>query len=157
MVVLINNGSASASEIVAGALQDHARATIVGMTSFGKGSVQSIIPLGAERGAIRLTTARYYTPSGRSIQALGIDPDIDIAPVRLTDEELARIKRWSEADLPHALSAEGEGETEPERPKPTAPDEMPPEGYKGEDFQLERALKMLQEGKLSAVAVRKPG
>jgi carboxyl-terminal processing protease len=81
MVVLINGGSASASEIVAGALQDHKRATIIGTRSFGKGSVQTIIPLGAN-GAIRLTTARYYTPSNRSIQAKGIDPDI------VVDEEL---------------------------------------------------------------------
>ena len=77
MVVLINGGSASASEIVAGALQDHKRATLIGTRSFGKGSVQTIIPLGAS-GALRLTTARYYTPSGRSIQAKGIEPDIVI-------------------------------------------------------------------------------
>ena len=79
--MLINGGSASASEIVAGALQDHKRATVIGTRSFGKGSVQTIIPLGSN-GAIRLTTARYYTPSNRSIQAKGIDPDI------LVEEEL---------------------------------------------------------------------
>jgi len=78
VIVLINGGSASASEIVAGALQDHKRATILGTRSFGKGSVQTIIPLGQNNGALRLTTARYYTPSGRSIQAKGIDPDIQV-------------------------------------------------------------------------------
>ena len=78
LVVLINGGSASASEIVAGALHDHKRATLVGTRSFGKGSVQTIIPLGSGNGALRLTTARYYTPSGRSIQAQGIAPDIEV-------------------------------------------------------------------------------
>lgn len=96
MVVLINGGSASASEIVAGALQDHQRAVIMGTTSFGKGSVQSVLPLGEDQG-LKLTTARYYTPSGRSIQALGIEPDIVIERGSLsTTGNNARIK---EADL----------------------------------------------------------
>jgi carboxyl-terminal processing protease len=106
LIVLINGGSASASEIVAGALQDHKRATLVGTRSFGKGSVQTIIPLGAGNGALRLTTARYYTPSGRTIQAKGIVPDIEVLQ-DVPDELKARTDSKGEASLPGHLKAEG--------------------------------------------------
>jgi carboxyl-terminal processing protease len=110
IIVLINGGSASASEIVAGALQDHKRATIVGTRSFGKGSVQTIIPLGSGNGALRLTTARYFTPSGTSIQAKGIKPDIEV--LQDVPEELkARTDTKGEASLRHHLKAEGDEET----------------------------------------------
>ena len=100
IIVLINGGSASASEIVAGALQDHKRAVILGTKSFGKGSVQSVIPLG-ENGAMRLTTARYYTPSGRSIQALGVVPDIIV-------EQLPRLNKEKEEDEPSTRVTEAD-------------------------------------------------
>jgi len=107
IIVLINGGSASASEIVAGALQDHKRATLVGTRSFGKGSVQTIMPLGADNGALRLTTARYFTPSGRSIQAKGIEPDIKLLQEMPSDSK-ARIENESEASLRgHLKAAEG--------------------------------------------------
>jgi C-terminal processing protease CtpA/Prc len=94
IVVLINGASASAAEIVAGALQDRNRALIVGTDSFGKGSVQTVIPLqGGRDGALRLTTARYYTPAGRSIQGAGITPDMEVAARRISAEDVARLPR----------------------------------------------------------------
>ena len=117
MVVLINSGSASASEIVAGALQDHNRAIIVGTTSFGKGSVQNLTPL-ENGGALRLTTSRYFTPAGRSIQGLGISPDIIVEhvptdPTETEDDETARLPSFFETDLLNSL--ENESMTEEER------------------------------------------
>jgi carboxyl-terminal processing protease len=106
LIVLINGGSASASEIVAGALQDDKRATLVGTRSFGKGSVQTIIPMGADKGALRLTTARYFTPSGRSIQAKGIEPDIKVLQEVPADLK-ARTDVEGEASLRGHLKAEG--------------------------------------------------
>lgn len=146
MVILINEGTASASEIVAGALQDRGRATIVGMASFGKGSVQSVIPLRNGRdGALRLTTSKYYTPAGRSIQGAGIEPDIEISAVRITEEQLKerRALFQGEEDLPHAL----DNESGVKRKPPHMPAEMPPVGWKEtEDYQLKRAYELLAAG-----------
>jgi carboxyl-terminal processing protease len=134
IIVLINGGSASASEIVAGALQDHKRATIVGTRSFGKGSVQTIIPLGAGNGALRLTTARYFTPSGRSIQAKGIVPEIEV--LQDVPEDLkARTDTKGEASLRGHLKAEGAEET-------GSQSYVPPEAK--DDKALQMALELLR-------------
>ena len=141
--MLVNAGTASAAEIVSGALQDHKRATIVGMTSFGKGSVQTIIPLGEGGGALRLTTARYYTPSGHSIQAQGIIPDIAVA--QGDENQTPKIARPSEADLPGHLQGDG-------AKKASQPVIHAAPGKKYDDFQLSYALDLLH-GKMTVSAV----
>ncbi len=156
LVVLINNGSASASEIVAGALQDHHRAVLLGTRSFGKGSVQTVIPIPGN-GAMRLTTARYYTPSGRSIQAQGVTPDVVVHESR---EDMPRFGAEREADLNKVLSAQG-GTGNLPTPLPARKDlpaivseipDRPPEGFpkfdpakpSETDFQLQQALAVVK-------------
>jgi carboxyl-terminal processing protease len=144
VIVLVNGGTASASEIVAGALQDNHRAKVIGMTTFGKGSVQTVIPLGQGGGALRLTTARYYTPSGHSIQAQGIIPDVAVA--QGTEDQLTKFERSSEADLPGHLNNDAANKAKKQDVI------RPPANSKIEDFQLSYALDLLNgKGKLVAV------
>ena len=134
IVVMINDGSASASEILAGALQDHKRAIILGEKSFGKGSVQTVVPLG-KYGAMRLTTARYYTPSGRSIQATGIIPDVEVHPAKV--EEYINNYGLSEAEYRNALKNEATGED-----KKTENNTKDEDWRK--DYQLSRAVDLVK-------------
>jgi len=145
LVVLINYGSASASEIVAGALKDHQRATLVGLTSFGKGSVQTVIPLrGGQDGALSITTARYYTPSGASIQKIGIEPDLEVSRSAAEARIVSRSNFiYSEAAYATALDAS----IGAERKGPHTPHEAPGESWaEDKDYQLERAFDVLRAG-----------
>lgn len=134
IVVLVNDGSASASEILAGALQDHQRAVILGEKTFGKGSVQTVIPLG-KYGAMRLTTARYYTPSGRSIQATGIVPDVEVKPAKV--EEIDKGVNFSEAEFGNALK--NDAAIAKKEDKQTAVDDE-----LKKDYQLARAVDLVK-------------
>jgi carboxyl-terminal processing protease len=140
IVVLVNGGSASASEIVAGALQDHKRALILGTKTFGKGSVQTVVPLGNST-AIKLTTARYYTPSGRSIQAKGIDPDIVVENLKVSSETASTVGEVKEADLKGHLQ-NGDEEEEPGTEAAGKTDKE--QSLASEDYVLYEALNILK-------------
>jgi carboxyl-terminal processing protease len=140
-VVLINGGSASASEIMAGALQDHQRAVIMGTQSFGKGSVQTVIPLD-ETHDIKMTNARYYTQDGRSIQDKGISPDIEVKPAELTELENQRF--FTEADLTGHLEGQNESEGQVNEQQNGKQETQPSASPAARDFQLRSALNLLK-------------
>ncbi len=143
MVVLVNGGSASASEIVAGALQDQKRAVIMGTKTFGKGSVQTILPM-ANGAALKVTTARYYTPSGRSIQATGIVPDIVVEDLKLSKKDSKGLERLREADLARHLE-NGDAPVEKKSKAPTKDKKEPGKApAAGEDYQLDAAVNLLK-------------
>jgi len=141
LVVLVDGASASASEIVAGAVQDRGRGILMGMTTFGKGSVQDVIPLrGGRDGALKITTQRYYTPQGRSIQGGGIAPDIAISAIPDDGEER---QRFSEASLPNAIANEDDEANLAEE----LTIDYPPEDFDvSEDYQLQKAIELLKSG-----------
>lgn len=145
IIVLIDGASASAAEIVAGAIQDRHRGLVLGMTSFGKGSVQSVIPLrGGRDGALRMTTQRYYTPSGRSIQGTGIDPDLYVSS---TPDDGRPDRRMREADLPNSIENENAGEEDADATSEEIIIDYPPEGFEvQDDYQLQKAIEILKSG-----------